>query len=564
MKFSEMPYRRPDTGAVKAAFAALAKRAAAVSSDGEATALYRELDRTESDYATMAQLASIRYTLDTRDAYWAAEREFYDAATPEVSNAELGVYRALLANPHAAALDRTFGPVVTPGMKNAVLAMDERTLPLQQEDNALVSAYQKLYGAAMVTFDGRSLTLPQLGKYKESPDRAVRRAAYEAEAGYFDAHRADFDELYGKMIVCRNKQAQLLGFADYSELSYVRMNRLGYGPAEVENYRAQVVRDVVPLCAELMQLRWKRAGLTDVKFWDSPIAFADGNPAPNRAPAEMMENCRRMYHELSPETGEFIDFMLASDLFDVESRPGKAPGGYCELIRNYSAPFIFANWNGTSADVDVLTHEAGHAFEWYLASRDPSLPSGLTAPGMESCEIHSMSMEFFTAPWRELFFAPADAKKYELAHAEDAFFFLPYGCMVDEFQHIMYRRPQLTPDERCEVWLSLEKKYRPWNDFGDLPFFSRGAGWQRQLHIYECPFYYIDYCLAQTVALQFFAARLRDPADAWQRYMRLVRRAGRDTYAGLVAAAGLRVPFETGSLAGVAAEVAGWVRGHQL
>ncbi|MCI2047366.1 MAG: M3 family oligoendopeptidase [Faecalibacterium sp.] len=563
MKFEQMEYTRPDLKKALAELAALEQRAETADSDEAMIQLFWKLDRAESAWATMEQLASIHYTLDTRDEKWGAEREFFDANTPAFSNAEVKVYRSLLQNPFVHALDKTFGPVVTPGMKNAVLSLDDRVLPLKQEDNALVSAYQKLYGSAMVDFDGKTLTLPKLGAYKESLNRATRRAAYEAEGGYFDAHREEFDTLYTKMVENRNRQAQTLGYHDYSELSYHRMNRLGYGPKEVQAYRDEVKKAIVPKCSELMRLRRQRAGLpADAKFYDGPIAFADGNPKPHGTKEELMANCRRMYQELSPETGEFIAFMQDNGLFDVDSRPGKAPGGYCELITNYAAPFIFANWNGTSADVDVLTHEAGHAFEWYLASRDETLPKGMTAPGMESCEIHSMSMEFLTAPWHELFFGP-DTAKYELAHAEDAFFFLPYGCVVDEFQHIMYQKPELTPDERNEVWLSLEKEYRPWIDFDGLPFYGRGAGWQRQLHIYECPFYYIDYCLAQTIALQFFAAHLADPKDAWARYMKLVRRAGREPYAGLVAAAGMQAPFTPGSLTAVADTVASWIEKHQ-
>ena len=265
-----------------------------------------------------------------------------------------------------------------------------------------------------------------------------------------------------------------------------------------------------------------------------------------------------MYRELSPETARFIDFMTESQLFDLESRPGKAPGGYCETIPGYGAPFVFSNFNGTSGDVDVLTHEAGHAFQAWVAAGQ-GMCQELANPGLESCEIHSMSMEFLTSPWHHLFFGK-DTAKYALAHAQEALTFLPYGCMVDEFQHIVYSQPHLTPDERNGIWLELERKYRPWNDFDGLPFYGRGAGWQRQLHIYQYPFYYIDYCLAQIVSLQFFAAHLNDPKDAWQRYLALVKKGGGDTYAGLVKAAGFTVPFEQGAIAPVAQQVFDWVK----
>ena len=166
-------------------------------------------------------------------------------------------------------------------------------------------------------------------------------------------------------------------------------------------------------------------------------------------------------------------------------------------------------------------------------------------------------------PWHHLFFKE-DTDKYELLHAEDSFIFLPYGCMVDEFQHIMYQQPDLTPDERNAVWLKLEKKYRPWNKFGDLPFYGRGAGWQRQLHIFECPFYYIDYCLATAIALQFFVASLKDHKDAWQRYMKLTNLAGMATYTELAESAGMKAPFTKGSLTELSRAVADWIEQHQV
>ena len=275
-----------------------------------------------------------------------------------------------------------------------------------------------------------------------------------------------------------------------------------------------------------------------------------------------MAAARTMYHELSPETAEFIDFMQDNELFDVESRPGKMNGGYMTSLPSYKAPFIFANWNGTSADVDVLTHECGHAFEGYVAERDPHVPADLECPGMESAEIHSMAMEFLTAPWHKLLFGK-DVDKYALQHAEDSFLFLAYGCIVDEFQHKMYQNPDLTPDERNAVWLELEHKYRPWVDFDNLPFYGRGAGWQRQLHIYECPFYYIDYCLSTMAALQFFLLSLKDHKDAWQRYLKLVRRAGTASYSELCETAGLKVPFTDGSIKAIAEEMEAWIAAHQ-
>ena len=563
MKFNEMTYTRPDIGALLARCKELAAKAAAAPDGDALVRLYYEQSEAFAEYNTAANLANIHYTCDTRDEYWKAEQDFFDANGPAVTNASVEISRSFLANPHVDALTEKFGTTCVAGMKNAVLSMDDRTVELQQQFNALVSRYQQIYGGALVELDGKQLTIPQLGPYKEDLDPAVRRAAYEAEAGYFDAHRAELDELYGEIVKNLNAQARVMGYHDYSELSYVRMNRIGYGPEEIRKFRDQVANDVVPQLQKVMALRAKRTGIARPTFTDLPIMFKDGNPKPIPGYKARMDAARTMYHELSPETAEFIDFMQDNELFDVESRPGKMSGGYMTSLPSYKAPFIFANWNNTSGDVDVLTHECGHAFEGYVAERDPHVPADLECPGMESAEIHSMAMEFLTAPWHHLLFG-RDTDKYALLHAEDSFVFLAYGCEVDEFQHIMYQNPDLTPDERNAEWLKLEKKYRPWIDFAGLPFYGRGAGWQRQLHIYECPFYYIDYCLSTMAALQFFLLSLTDHKDAWQRYLRLVRRAGMASYTELLETAGLKVPFEEGSIKGIAQQMTDWLENHQV
>ena len=563
MKFNEMTYTRPDIDALLARCRELAAKAAAAPDGDALVRLYYEQSEAFAEYNTAANLANIHYTCDTRDAYWKAEQDFFDANGPAVTNASVEISRAFLANPHVDALTEKFGTTCVAGMKNAVLSMDDRTVELQQQFNALVSRYQQIYGGALVELGGKQLTIPQLGPYKEDLDPAVRRAAYEAEAGYFDAHRAELDELYGQIVQNLNAQARVMGYHDYSELSYVRMNRIGYGPEEIRKFRDQVANDVVPQLQKVMALRAKRTGIAHPAFTDLPILFRDGNPKPIPGYKARMDAARTMYHELSPETAEFIDFMQDNELFDVESRPGKMSGGYMTSLPSYKAPFIFANWNDTSGDVDVLTHECGHAFEGYVAERDPAIPADLECPGMESAEIHSMAMEFLTAPWHHLLFG-RDTDKYALLHAEDSFVFLAYGCEVDEFQHIMYQNPDLTPDERNAEWLKLEKKYRPWIDFDNLPFYGRGAGWQRQLHIYECPFYYIDYCLSTMAALQFFLLSLTDHKDAWARYLRLVRRAGTASYTELLETAGLKVPFEEGSIKGIAQQMTDWLETHQV
>ena len=271
---------------------------------------------------------------------------------------------------------------------------------------------------------------------------------------------------------------------------------------------------------------------------------------------------RKMYEELSPETAEFAAELFGNELLDVLSKEGKAPGGYCTALPKYKVPFIFSNFNGTSGDVDVLTHEAGHAFAFYRSMHKGYI-SAYTSPTIEACEVHSMSMEFLTAPWHGLFFGDA-LRKYEIDHCEDALIFIPYGCMVDEFQHIMYENPELTPAQRNEKWLELEAKYRPWIDFDNLPFYGRGALWQRQTHIYTSPLYYIDYCMAQTVAFQFWIASMKDRKDAWERYLRFADAGGTMTFQELVETAGLKVPYADGVIREIGEAISQWIEANPL
>ena len=349
---------------------------------------------------------------------------------------------------------------------------------------------------------------------------------------------------------------------NFVELGYVRRQRNCYTPEAVSKFRKQVVEDLVPIVCEIKKNQAERIGVEELKVYDDSFQFPDGNATPQGTYEEIMEAGRRMYTEMSPETADFIKMMFDRDLFDVVAKPGKATGGYCCDIPGYECPFIFSNFNGTSGDVDVLTHEAGHAFASYMADKHVDLLD-LRLPSMEAAETHSMSMEFFATPWYKLFFKE-QTKKYELSHLEGTLNFIPYGCLVDHFQEIVYEHPEMTPKERNEAWLKLDKMYRPYLDMADMPFYGRGAGWQRQSHIYATPFYYIDYCLAQTVALQFWLEMEKDWKQAWEKYKAFVKRGGTDTFLGLVAGAGLKSPVEDGCIREIAGHASEWIKEHKL
>jgi M3 family oligoendopeptidase len=334
------------------------------------------------------------------------------------------------------------------------------------------------------------------------------------------------------------------------------MQRNCYDEGMVAEFREGVKKYIVPIADRLKAEQAKRIGVPTLKAYDDTFKFPDGNPTPKGTKDDIFSNGRKMYHELSAETGEFMDLMLDNELIDAETRPGKSVGGYCANLDLFKSPFIFANFNGTAGDIDVLTHEAGHAFADY-ASRD-IFPSNLKEYSNETAETHSMSMEFFTWPWMESFFGP-DTNKYKYLHLSSALTFIPYGTMVDEFQHHVYARPEMTPAQRNELWLSLESQYRPYLDYGGIPFYSEGRRWQAQHHIYSSPFYYIDYCLAQAMALSFWAENQKDHDSAWAKYRRFVGFAGTKTFASLIEDAGLSSPFEPGTLYAVANAATAWL-----
>lgn len=562
MKFEDIKYERPNISELEKTFTALSEKAKVATTGEEILQVCDALQKDSDKLSSQATIAEIRHTIDTRDEFYSKENDYFDEQSPIIGEKELSIYRAILASPHKNVLSEKYGDILLEKMEIAVKSSDERLISLQQEENALESEYQKIYASARIQFQGEEKNVPQMTPYKQHNDRQIRKEAFTAEGSFFDSKREELDEIYDKMVKNRTKQAQMLGFETFTPLGDIRMERVGYTRKDIEKCRQEVVEGIVPVAAELKKMQAKRIGVSSLTYYDDIAYFKDGNPNPIGTPEEILAAGQKMYHGLSPETAEFIDFMMDGDLFDVLAKPGKAPGGYCTYIPDYKSPFIFSNFNGTAGDVDVLTHEAGHAFAAYVAA-GKDLPDMLRNPGLESCEIHSMSMEFLTQDYHHLFFGE-NTPKYELSHAEDTIFFMPYGCQVDEFQQEVYERPHLTPAQRNELWLDLEHKYRPWNDFDNLPFYSRGAGWQRQMHIYSSPFYYIDYVLAQAIALQFFLAHNKDKKDAWTRYMALVEKAGTKSYQGLVHSAGFVTPFEAGSMTKIGSEMYDWLKNHPL
>ncbi len=542
MKFWDMPYQRVDGEAAAAALRDLTARSAAAQSAKEQLAVHDDFYRLCADIQTNRTLAHIRHDIDTSDAFYAAEQEYYDKLGPVLFNLEVEYRKQLYNSPWRAELEKVQG---APAFKNIELAMranDERLIPLRQAENALISRYQDLIAGARIPFRGGVYNLALMRPFQVGGDRATRREAWAAVSAYLQSVTAQIDEIYDQMVKNRTEQARMLGFDNFIELGYMRMRRNCYGRADVEAFRQQIKEHFVPFVTRLHEQRRKRLGVDTLCHYDNDVYFAHGNPAPVGTPEQILAAGRAMYAELSPETHEFMDFMCDNELFDVLGRPSKRQGGYTTSLPNYKAPFVFANFNGTNGDIDVITHECGHAFQGFLM-RDEKIRE-FTDIGMETAEIHSMSMEYFTYRWMDRFFG-AKKDEYLKMHLEDSIIFVPYGTMVDEFQHIVYQNPEMTPADRKAAWAELEKVYRPHLHFEDDPFLA-GAIWQRQHHIFTSPFYYIDYVLASVVAMQFKVRMDDDFTAAWADYLKLCKLSARDFYTSILPQAGLTVPFTPG------------------
>ena len=549
MKLSQMPYKRVDMDEVKNFFDKLIADSKEAKSGEEQFELHRKYYEFTGEINTNIIIGVFRHDIDTTEEFYARENDYIDEISPVISQCVNEYKKVLYASPYRDYLESKIGKVAFKNMELSMKSIDEKILPLMQEENALISRYDKIIASAKIPFDGEEYNISLLRKFLTNSDRDTRKRAWKALSEYFLSVTDEIDDIYDQLVKNRTKQAKELGYDNFIELGYNRMTRNSYRRPEVENFRKQVKESFVPLVKKIQEKRKSQIGVDELKYYDNDVFFKNGNPEPTGTPEEIMEAGLKMYKELSPETAEFFDFMTENELFDVLGRKTKKQGGYMNYLPKYKAPIIFANFNGTSGDVDVITHECGHAFQGYVTRNDEIIEhNDLT---METAEIHSMSMEYFTYGWMDKFFGDR-ADDYLKMHLQDSITFIPYGCMVDEFQHIVYEKPEMTPAERKAVWKELEKTYRPWLDFDGDEFFDEGGFWQKQGHIFWNPFYYIDYVLASVVAMQFKVWMDKDYKDAWNHYLELCKLSVSDFYENELEAVNLKSPFKDGTIAELA------------
>lgn len=556
MKFNEYEYKRPELEEIRARFTkALKKFMDANELESQVEAM-KEINTIRNYVGTMFNLVYIRHSIDTTDEFYKAENDYLDEFSPEMEEMTSAFYTELVQSKFRPELESKWGRQLFDLAEAQLKTFSPEIIPQLQKENKLSSEYSQLIASAKIEFEGEERTLAQLQPFMESENRSTRKIASEAYYNFFAEKQGELDQTFDELVKVRHEIATTLGYDNFVELGYYRMTRTDYNADMVAAFRKQVKEEVVPLVTRLKERQQKRLGLEKLYYYDENFQFSTGNAVPKGDAEWIIEHGKKMYHELSTETNEFFRFMIENDLMDLVAKKGKESGGYCTFIEDYKAPFIFSNFNGTSGDIDVLTHEAGHAFQVY-SSRTLDIPEYYW-PTYEACEIHSMSMEFLTWPWMELFFKE-DTEKYKFSHLSSALVFLPYGVAVDEFQHFVYENPKASPLERRQAWREIEKAYLPHRDYEGNEFLEMGGYWQRQSHIYQSPFYYIDYTLAQICAFQFWKRSQEEDETAWKDYLNLCKLGGSKSFLGLVETANLASPFAEGTVQSVVKVIDEWL-----
>ena len=549
MKFKDFVYERLNYEDLKKEFEEKLARFKNAKDKDEYMAIFKEINEFRGHVFSMQTICSIRHSINTADEFYDKENEYWDNTMPLLQVYEVEFGKIMLESKFRNEVD--IPETLYKTFENTMKSFSEEIVEDLQEENRLTTEYGKLKSSAKIEFDGEVYNLASIAPLMNDNDRDVRRRATIAYNKFFEDNEAKFDEIYDKLVKVRDKMAKKLGYENFTPLGYIRMNRLDYNQDMVKKYRDQVIEDIVPLTVELRKKQAKRIGLDKLECYDLNYNFKSGNPKPHGTLDELVAAALKMYTEMSPETAEFFKMMVDGEMFDLPTRPNKEMGGYCTGIYDYKVPFIFANSNGTAGDVDTLTHEAGHAFQAYCTFKNVDIPD-LSFPTMESAEIDSMSMEFFAHPYSEYFFKE-ETDKYHYFHIADSVSFLPYGCLVDHFQHEVYNHPEMTSEERKATWRRLEKIYKPDVDYTGFDLLERGGFFYRQGHIFQSPFYYIDYTLAQVCALQFFVRTLKKDENAWKDYVHICGLGGTKSFVEIVKEANLKVPFEDGCLKEVAA-----------
>lgn len=547
-KFSQLKFPKPDLRVFQDMNKDLIERLNHATSGDDVIEIIFEQNELARKANDLLEAAFIRYCMDTTDEESEKMRVWANEHVPLYDKSSVEFAEAVYNSPFKEAIREKLGDRYFAKMDISREKYCEDNIPLMQEEAHLADEYTKLIASCNAEVAGEKRSFMVLQRLLEHEDREVRREAFKAFSKFLEENEEELEKIYDQLVSIRTQMAKNLGYDSYVPLGYLNRGRTEYGPEDVANFRCQVVEEIVPLCSQLYEAQAMRMGLSSLMVYDEGICFPDGNARPMGDEKRTLEQVCNAIRNLSPETDEFMDFMLTHELMDLENRPGKAAREYSTMLSSRKAPFMFAFFNGTARAVKVLFGEMGHAFACYRASRRQPIKEYYTSSA-DIMEIHVMTMTQFANRYAERIFGK-DADKYRFYNLQDLMTFIPFGTAVDEFQHICYENPNLTPKERSLEWRKLEEKYMPWRKYDeDDEFMKRGGYWYHKQHIFLYPLYYIEYPFATINAMDMNRKYTQHPEVAWKEYLDLADLGGSKGYLDTLKTAGLVPVFEDGAVA---------------
>jgi oligoendopeptidase F len=501
-----------------------------------------------------ASLAMIAYTSDTAsEVKKGAHLRFTTEVLPQLEEAEVALAKRFVA----IGTDRPDLQTTLRRFRCAIEIFRDANVPLVSEVEGLAAQYQQITGSMSAEWEGERVPLPRLSPFLKSQDRAVRESAWRAANLPYVAAHDELSVLFDHMVHLRQTMARNAGFGDYRDYVFAAKCRFDYTAADCTQLQDAIEERVVPAMLRALEHRRQRLGLEKLRPWDLAIdPWRTTSPVPYRDVTELQETAARIFSAVSPDLGGQFRTMMSEGLLDLESRPGKAPGGYCDMLHARGRPFVFMNAAGVAEDVTTLLHEAGHCFHAFASHARPFIWQ--RQPGAESAELASMSMELLASPHLANptgYYLEADALSTRLEHLEDTLISLAHIASVDAFQNWIYTDPAGADGAaRDRAWLGLRQRFEPGIDWSGLTE-ERVARWYRQLHVFLYPFYYIEYGVAQVGALQVWRNARRDPARAVDAYRRFLALGATRPLPELYRAAGVEFTFDAGLIGDLVAMV---------
>ena len=502
--------------------------------------IIEKINEIRDDFFSMEWLSCINYFLNVTDKYFIEQEAFFAKNKPIMENLKLKYYQALLASPFKEELKEKIGNKVFQIADLEVRLLSNETNEQVASEKKLTNKYSDLTTSIKVNFDNQEMSLTKLNKYIVSDDQKVRIDANNIKKEALLVKEQEIDKILSDLIEVRTSLAHKLGFNSYTEVGYIKMRRLGYDVNDITKFRQNIAKYVVPFVLKLKEKQRQELGVEKLKYYDNPILFKDGNPVPLGDSKFLVNQALKMYKKISPEIYNTFKMMVDKELMDLDIKPNKFNIGITTYIPKYQVPIFISNFNNTSYDVCVLIHEFGHSFQLF-SSRHLKYYENWW-PTFDTCEIHSQGMELLTLPYMNYFFDTPQKYVYEKLFTTCSDFC--FQCLVDEFQHEIYDHPNWTNFERKKCWQKLDKIYRPWMDYSDNEYLNNGNGYQLISHIFQNPFYYIDYALSNSVALQLYLLSLDNVNKGWDKYIQLCKLGGKYTFLEIINKNNLKSPFD--------------------